>query len=618
MVEKILKIIKVKKYLPIKIFVPALFLAIFATLFIARTALAISPSLIETDHPIDQPLVVNINQTLRYVDLEQIEISPNIDGEWSFRSGGLFGSGELVFNHDKDFIINTEYKVEFGTVKRYLFGDQNLPDVSFKTQAAPNLANQGLAKLKDGAVIAADYTFAASLQFANHHLRDLVIKAEPATEMQSEIKNDRDYTWRPVDLLPQGQDVAVEVYDTKNQVSLLKKTLHVADEPSIKTMVHADHFGQDETAKLEFNQPITPESRDEIVFDFAGEGKWESDTVYAFKPETVAAGKTYTYHIKAGLRSQAGGILTHDIDGSFATVGAVAVTSSSPRGKELSQGQQQIKFTFDQAVDHQSAQQRFTVSSGNVAGFSWSGNTMTATVKNLGFQRTVTATVAAGVANAGFGLPSNQPFSVSFTTEIRTIKLGVPMLRQQHSATCVVATIRMALAYYGVGAEEMDIVNRMGYNPRPMDTATNTWDDPAQMFVGDVNGTDNYTAGGAEVTIAARIVGSYGRGSATRTGGGVNVNWIAEEIHAGHPVIISGTGVKSKPTYYSWTTPGGRTVQAASNGHARIVFGVRGEPGAPLTFYINDPTNGVLTWSAAQLAGNLRTNPYGGMAVAVY
>jgi hypothetical protein len=617
--EKILKVVKAKNYLPIKLCVPAVLLMLLAVLFITKTAMAISPIFTSRNQPVDQPFVIELNQAVRGVDTADIKITPKIAGEWRFSGGGLLGKSQLIFIPNQDFRINTTYDIEFGDVDRFLLGNSEVPSVKFTTESAPGLADSGLTQLSDGATIAADYTFSASLKSANHGLRNVVLKTDPAIAAEAAVSDDKNYTWKPENLLPQGTEISVEIYDAKNDVSLKKINLKIAPEPTIKSLVKPDHFAQNDVARIEFNQPITPESRDKIVFDTYGTGTWESDTVYTYKPDAVRAGTTYTYHIRAGLRSKDGGILTKDVDAQFSTIGAAYVTSSSPRGKELSQTAQTIKFTFDQPVNHASAEQHFSVSSGQVSGFTWSGNTISATVTNLGFQHTVTATMAAGVVNDGFGLPSTQPASVSFTTEIRTIKLNVPYYKQQHSATCTAATLRMALAFYGVQTSEEAIVDDMGYNPREMDVANNTWDDPRQMFVGYMDGTTNTTAGGAEIPLQARVAGAFGRSVSQRSGSDVNINWIAQEIHNGHPVIISGTGTSKAGkiiTYYAPST--GREVRMSTTGHSRIVYGVRGEPGAPLRFYIHDPSRGKLDWSASQLQNNLRTNPYGGQAVAIY
>ena len=49
-----------------------------------------------------------------------------------------------------------------------------------------------------------------------------------------------------------------------------------------------------------------------------------------------------------------------------------------------------------------------------------------------------------------YGLDSNQTFETSFTTELQTIKLAVPMDFQDYPLSCEAASLKMALAYKGV------------------------------------------------------------------------------------------------------------------------------------------------------------------------
>ena len=615
--KRVKKFLKFKHWLPVWLGVGSIAIITIGTLLFMKTAMAINPSFQETDHPIDQPFVVELNQALRDIDLEQIKITPAIKGEWSFEGGKLFGKDKLVFTQSKDFQVDTVYIINFGQISRFVFGDGNIPDLKFKTETAPSLTDSGMAMLSDDSTIAADYVFEASLRSANRHLRDLQFRIEPAIEVSAGVSGDQYYTWQPKDILPQGQIVTVEIYDTKNEVSMLKKTLKVADEPSLKSPVSQANLGERDAMRIEFNQPIADNQTNKIVFDLDGSGRWESDTVYAFTPNKVAAGKTYGYHIKADLRSKDGGILTHDIDGHFATVGARVVTASSPRGNELSQGSQQIKFTFDRPVNRESAEQHFSVDRGTLAGFSWSGNTLIATVNNLGFQQTVTATMGAGVVNEGFGLPTATGYSVRFTTEIRSVKLGVPAYRQNFAQSCEESSLRMALAYRGISTSDEAILHVVGYDGQPSwdDAAGKRWTDPDLQFVGDVHGSQGAMTGyGVFAGPIAKAARHYGRGAEAQYG--VNANWVAQQIHNNNPVVLWGIA-GSRASWTSWVTPAGRVVNAPIPTHTRIVVGVKGEPGAPIGFWINDPANGTqIYWTTAQMLANSRAGI--NQAVAVY
>jgi len=564
-----------------------------------------------------KPFTLRLGQYIKGVNLDQITISPAVAGSWQLRRGGIITPDQLVFTPHSFFAVNTTYRVTLPSIDRYVLGERSVPPVQFSTEAAPALLDSGLGGLADGATIAADTAFVANFSAPNNGLRHLILRSDPALDFTAASDQDMTFRWKPTTLLPQGTTLSIELFDDKNAESLLRRSLKIADEPTVTSPTSRDHMGQHDSLSLTFSQPIDPASNKLISIDTEGSGTWKSPTEYVFTPKSLEAGRTYHYTVKSGLRSQAGGILTTDQTGSFATTGAVRVVSAAPRGSGLAQHRQVVSFTFDQPVDHASAQARFSISSGTITGFTWQGNTMQATVSDLGFQRTITMRVEAGVANAGFGLPSNDFYTHSFTTEVRSVRLAVPSYRQQHSGTCAAASLRMALGYRGIGSDEMGLVGAMGYAPRDIDRSTDppTWDDPSQMFVGSVDGSIAAgTGAGPDAAPIAKAARAYGRSAQNFTG--ADPGWIAEQLYAGNPVLMFGSFRATGTT--SWRTPSGGTAIMNLTGHVTVVVGVQGEPSAPLGFWVNDPLVGSTQyWSASSVAANIARDPYR-QAVVVY
>ena len=368
--------------------------------------------------------------------------------------------------------------------------------------------------------------------------------------------------------------------------------------PAIGSPIKEHSVTPSDELKLTFQEAIDAKDRPHIAVDTAGNGSWRSDTEYVFKADKLEPGKTYTYTIPKGLRTARGGVLVEEVKKTFTTNGHVRGVGASPWRTTVDQAAQDVRITFDQAVDHKSAQDRLRVSSGTVQSISWRGNTMIARVVNMGFQRQVQVWVEPGVQPV-FGLPSVERIVTSFTTNSRVVKLNnVPFYRQVYAQSCEAASLRMALAYRGVHDSDWNILQRFGYHPRPRDKATNEWDDPNAQFVGDVNGNQGTGTGwGVYAGPVARAAGQYGRG--TSLAYGANANFVAQQIHNGNPVIAWGvwrTGAKID----SWRTPSGRTVSGPIPMHVRLIVGVRGEPHDPLGFYINDPISGQLYWTRAQ------------------
>jgi len=114
---------------------------------------------------------------------------------------------------------------------------------------------------------------------------------------------------------------------------------------------------------------ITPTTR--------GEGAWLSTSIYTFRPTGGFLPATqYTATVAAGLEDSLGGLLPAGYTWSFATLGP-AVRAYTPRqGASCILVGQAISVTFNQPMDHTSAQEHFALRAGDqtVSGrFRWSG-----------------------------------------------------------------------------------------------------------------------------------------------------------------------------------------------------------------------------------------------------
>lgn len=612
-----------KKYLlrakrhwrPLSISVFLLLVSASATLVVLKTSLPVSAEVQSTTHAVHEPLVVRLNQKLADVDVKSVSLTPKVEGKWSYEPGILLSDDVVSFTPDTSFKTDTEYTVELKKIKRVFAGDASSERVSFRTEAAPRLISATDTSKKP---LGADKPFSVTLSSANRNLRDLQLRTEPAIEVERTSRDDTTFEWTPKGTWPQGTTVQVEIIDKTKDESLHKSAINIAPEPTVATPVKSTYFTNKDVAEITFSQPIDKSGEPAIRFNLEGKGEWANEKVYRFTPKSVSPGATYSYVVEAGLRSVDGGVLLNAYQGTFQTTGPVSVVGTSPAGSQLRQAGQELSFRFDQAVDKASAEERFSVSHGQAGQKRWSGNTLIVPVTGLGFQQTVTAQVAAGVKNAEFGLPSVRPFALSFTTENRSLRLNVPFYRQQNSATCAVASLRMALAYRGTSTSEMDIVSRMGYQPRSIDKSTNppTWDDPTEMFVGAVNGSiKNGTGAGPDAPPVANAARTYGRGAQAITG--ASAGWMAEQIYAGHPVVMFGAQSASSGLT-SWQTPSGKTIVMNLTSHATLVTGVVGEPSRPIGFWVSDPlSGGSAYWSAAAVSANISRDP-SAQAVVVY
>lgn len=559
---------------------------------------------------VNAPLEIKLNQGLLSIPLDKISISPTAEGSWSLAQS-LTGGDTLRFTPARPFVAGTTYTVVTKDVRRVSGIKVELPHMSFATEAAPGIDTISFG---ENQVVAADSTFTITLGAKNRGLRELELQTSPKVPLEPSAKDDQLFAWKPADILPQGKQVVFTLIDKKTNKTLLTRTVRVAAKPELQSRPAASYFGKHDVAKLSFKQPIDPASGT-IVFSLAGRGEWQDDKTYVFTPAAVQPGTTYSYTLPKGLRSKEGGIVTKAQIYRFSTPGSVRVAAFSPYGQELSQKHQTVRVGFDQPVDKKSAEKRVTLSRGTVSTRHWEGNTLVLRANNFGVQQTVVVTVKAGVEPV-FGLPGASTFTASFTTEIPVKKLNVPMYYQQYAQSCEAASVRMALAYKGAGSpSDWSILQRFGYDPRPMDKKKNLWDDPQQQFVGDVKGDQGKATGwGVYAEPVASAVRSYGRGASVRYG--VSASFLAQNIYSGNPVVLWGIWGESA-AQKSWKTPSGKKVTGPVPMHVRLVVGVKGKASNPIGFYINDPITGPTYWTTSYLLSNVQRAGAANQAVAI-
>lgn len=202
---------------------------------------------------------------------------------------------------------------------------------------------------------------------------------------------------------------------------------------------------------------------------------------------------------------------------------------------------------------------------------------------------------------------TSSPRSVRAPAPLEVFKLEVPYFKQEYSRSCEAASLRMVLAYYGVTVNDMEILQKFGYAPRPKNKEDNVWDDPHEMFVGDASKDtgEGYGVYGEPVVQAAKF---FGRDALYSTK--ITAQYLAKNVRAGHPIILWGYIVSAGPEI-RWYSPKGKEVVAIADEHARVVVGVRGSTEDPVGFYLHDPRSGTQYeyWSKEKLMTHISTAP---------
>ncbi|MFN8458124.1 MAG: Ig-like domain-containing protein [Anaerolineae bacterium] len=185
-----------------------------------------------------------------------------------------------------------------------------------------------------------------------------------------------------------------------------------------------------------FNRPVVPLTSLQQAENFpqplefepaiSGKGEWLNTSIYVFKPDKpMGGGVTYKAKVTAGLTDAAGdNLLAQDFTWSFTTQPPEVVSVSPGDGQTLVPIETPVQVVFNQPVDPQSAQAKFSLNAsglfggGNVAGtFSVISETLTFTpTERLVFDTTYQVTLEAGVTSQAGGNGMLNPYSFSFTT----------------------------------------------------------------------------------------------------------------------------------------------------------------------------------------------------------
>lgn len=537
------------------------------------------------------------------------KLAPQLDGKWRVKRNWL-GVTAVTFYPTRPLAPGSSYSLAMEHVVPILATRPTIATKVIPVSVQKPGAVAAISPAPNAVDVAIDTTISVRLVSSNNDLRKLRMGGDaPLASAVPTSSDDKTFTWKLAHALEQGTVYHLTLTD-QNQLGPDKQTLLVMSfttvpEPHVVQATNQDHFYPGQVITVGFDQDMQATEAG-LKFEMPGSGKWLSPQVYQFTPAGLAPGRAYGYMIATGTRAQNGGVTMADHRFQISTPGAVVVTGFSPSGSGVGVGAV-ISVSFDQPVNQASAQAAFSLTPATPGSFTWSGNTMTFHPSGLGYQVTYQVGLAAGVGSQ-YGLSSTRAFSHSFVTTYQVIKLNVPQYSQTYPMSCEESALRMALALYGIGTSDADVLGRVGYAPRPRDTASNTWDNPYEMFVGDIGGAQNTTGYGVFAPPIAQAARSYGRGATVANN--VSADYIAQQIYAGHPVLAWGYSKGFAPD--SWNVPGGGVVTTYKGEHVRVVYGVAGAPGNIIGFYLRDPAYGSLYWTSGQLMANM--NVFGGVS----
>ena len=369
----------------------------------------------------------------------------------------------------------------------------------------------------------------------------------------------------------------------------------------------------DDTVAVRFTKPMNKQSVEQnFLIEPEVEGKidWADDYLLVFNPEKYEYNTKYTVAISGKALTATGEALGNEVLGHFTTLGEVGVEKIMPANGDLGVGiNTPIKVTLNQEVSRPSAEANFSVTPSLKGKFSWLGRTMVFTPEQpLNKNTTYLVKLDPGVKSLK-GLDSEKGFVAGFSTTQTTFKLPVPAYLQQHSLSCEVASLRMALVYRGINASEEELLNRVGYDPTPH--SGGLWGNPYTAFVGNVDGKQMTTGYGVYWGPIARVARSYTQASEFS---GWTTKQLLTEVAKGNPVIVWGYSGGGRAMY--WNTPSGEKIYAVTGEHTYVVVGFVGTPENPSRIIVNDSLVGQVYMTKQTF--EKKWNAFGKSGVVVY
>ena len=572
----------------------------------------LSPVAIRFDRPIDRAAI-------------KVSLTPDVSGDLSFDDSYIERSfvRRLTFTPRGHYQPDTDYVVTVSNIGNILGNKNGTYTYKFHTVALPSVTSSSISANQTNVPICDPIT--VTLDQPSVKLADFSFQLTPVVNLESTVQGTV-YTLKPASCLAQSTpyvltvqrrltvyDAAGTLKDTGDPVTVSTIAFTTKGAPGIASFQPQGGLVLVSTRQMtvKFSEAMAtkdPSAYLGILPAVTGSWAWSDPQTLVFTAgQDLNLNTIYGITLRKGLPDQKQGFLPADAAYTFSTPGPVRASISPRNGSGGVRPGTAVAVSFDQPVDHASAESAFQINPAINGTFSWSGQIMSFAA-GLQQDTTYSVTEAAGVTSQ-IGLPMASNASSSFAMQESTTLLNIPVYYQQHNLSCEVASLKMVLAYRGVSVSEDTLLSNLGDDPSPRNG--NVWSDPNQIFVGDVNGHQNTTGYGVYSGPLAQVANQYRSALAVS---GWSTNQLSSALKAGNPVVIWGTAGNAKPD--NWNTASGASISAWVGEHVRLAVGFTGPVSNPSSFIINDPIFGRLKWTSSQLRANWAA--FGNAAVEVF
>jgi uncharacterized protein YvpB len=549
-----------------------------------------------------KPIEVVFNLPVRVSELKP-NIVPELVGKWVWEPylgmSGISRVGhfypEITAFPDERFIL-------------YITGIQKLTDSTsheygfiFESPELPRIVRTVPANEAEN--VKRDEPIMLQIDKESTDMVDWFFEFTPATEIDIEYTESNQILLKPKSVLEQGKEYELEIsYKSKKINITTGEVISVSDsvevdgikfitakEPLIDTFFPTGtSVKPSDRIDVKFSEEMNRESVEEnFVIEPAVEGEfeWKDDKNFVYQ-NTEDFQKDTTYKVKfiQGMKSKYDGIVETEALYEFKTVGKVAIMNVSPSHGQTGVSEfTDIRMTFDQDIDKNSAASKLSITPGLAGNISWEGNTLIFdTQQQLSFETNYTVTIEPGVQSV-YGTPNDTKLSFGFTVRSNVYVFNIPLFYQpEGSFSCNIYTAMMILAWKGHQSNASGLISEIGYDAN---RSGNSWTgNPYTEYVGTADGSWGY---GVYYQPIQRIFSNRGITSEAKTGW--NVSELAQQVQQGRPVVFWRYNGVSSGQDISWTSDDGTYVHAFSGMHGGVVSGFMGPASNPTHLYINDP-----------------------------
>lgn len=563
------------------------------------------PSLDATIISREKPIEIKFDRPVNKKTLKG-EISPSIKGNWVWDSGFLKRENKLTFIPDESLALETRYTISLSGIKNF-FGGESKYLFSVQTGVAPKILSTNPQDKDEGALPNQNIIIETE-PFSSDQIRfDFELNQNLAMDIKQEGSK---FTLTPKENLKKGSSYNLKTYRTlisydymTKQTKLLSERVEVSSinfkivaAPGIKKYSPTGSgVLVDSPISIEFGQDMNGESVEKSFLlspSVRGKFTWQGKRVVIFTPsENFQKNTKYTVTLEKSAKTASDENIEEVLLYSFTTIGPVVVSTISPNnGAKNVDVNVKIQVTFDQAVDHQSAESKFYLIPDKEKSFLWNNNTMTASFSGLFYNQTYEIKISKGVKTV-LGLDSVIDFNYSFQTKSQSKTLNVPSYKQSHMYSCMISAARSALAYRGISLSEDSIIKKVGYDNTPWsgtwNEAGSTWGDPDVGIVGDLDGKANNIGWGygSYWGPISKAITSIGRSNEVKSD--MTASSLAAEISAGNPVIIWWVNGVWPSYELSWYK-NSKKIRAVNGMHVQVVKGFTGTVEDPKSFSVTD------------------------------